>query len=475
MAAATAHPPVAAGAARVKWVPFLLAIAIGAAIFVMPAQPGLSRIGQIALAVSGFTIVLWAFQVMNNGVASVLMMALLIPAGVKPALALSGFSTGSWWILLAVLFYGFAMQRTGLAARISYWILSLFPSSYSGILAAFFVIGAVLSLGIPSMTVRTAIMVPIAWALVKSLDLKPRSKGSALIMLTTVEMAIVPGCGLLYGSLFGPVVDSLFQLKHLPLSYLAYARVLEVPTLVLCGLIVFGNQRVLKPDHALNSSPEFVRKKLSELGSMGRAEAITAAIVGCSILFWATDRWHHLPSFFIGMVGLAAFALAGIVTSADIGPGISWTLLLFMGGIFSLGNVLTEYKITDWLAGYFVPIAQRLTFNAIVLLVVVAIAMLLMRFLDPSGFIAIAVLFVPIVDTTTAAGIPPLVLTAALILASVPFWATYQNIWIAMGDGITDGLAFGTAERVKLANLYGLLTLVTVALSTGYWKLIGVL
>ncbi len=461
--------------ARVKWFPFLLAIAVGAAIFFIPTPHGLSRIAQISLAITGFTIILWAFQVMNNGVASVLMMALLIPAGVKPSLALSGFSTGSWWVLLAVLFYGFAMQRTGLAARISYYILSLFPATYSGILAAFFAIGAILSLGIPSMTVRTAIMVPIAWALVQSLELKPRSRSSALIMLTTVEMAVVPGCGLLYGSLFGPVVDSLFQVKHLPLSYLAYARVLELPTLLLCVLILIGNQWVLKPDKPLDSSPEFARNKLRELGRMGRAETITALIVACSIVFWATDRWHHLPSFFIGMVGLAVFALAGIVGNADIAGGVSWTLLLFMGGIFSLGNVLTEYKITDWLAGYFVPIAQHLTFSTIVLLAVVAIAMLLVRFLDPSGFIAIAVLFIPIVETTSAAGIPPLVLTAALILPSVPFWATYQNIWVAMGDGITDGQAFTAGERVRLANLYAALALITLAVSTGYWKLIGVL
>ena len=474
MATATAQA-IVSSSARIKWGPFLLAVAVGAVIYFMPPSQGLSRIAQSALAITGFTIILWAFQVMNNGVASVLMMALLVPAGVRPALALSGFSGGSWWILLAVLFYGFAMQRTGLAARISYWILSLFPATYSGILAAFFLIGTVLSLGIPSMTVRTAIMVPIAWALVKSLDLKPRSTGSALIMLTTVEMAVVPGCGLLYGSLFGPVVDTVFQVKHLPLSYLAYARILELPTLALCALIVFGNQWVLKPEKALDSSPEFARNKLRELGRMGRAEAITAIIVAGSILFWATDRWHHLPSFFIGMVGLAAFALAGIVTNADIGPGISWTLLLFMGGIFSLSNVLTEYKITDWLAGYFVPIAQHLTFNAIVLLVVVGIAMLVVRFLDPSGFIALTVLFIPIVDTTSAAGITPLVLMAALILASVPFWATYQNIWVAMGDGITEGLAFSSAERLKLANVYAAFALLTIAVSTGYWKLIGAL
>lgn len=474
MATTTAQPVTAAKAA-IRWLPLALAVAVGAIIFLIPTPHGLSTTAQTALAITGLTVVLWAAQVMNNGVASVLMMALMIPAGIKPSLALSGFSSGSWWVLLAVLFYGFAMKHTGLAQRISFHILSLFRSTYPGILAAFFAIGALLSLGIPSMTVRTAIMAPIAWALVQSLGLDPRSRGSALIMLTTVEMAVLPGVGLLYGSLYGPVVDSVFQVKHLPLSWLAYARVLELPTLLLCALIVLINPLMLKPEAALTSSPEFARNKLRELGSMGRAELVTAMVVACSIVFWATDRWHHLPSFFIGMLGLTVFALAGIVRDSDIAGGVSWTLLLFMGGIFSLGNVLTEYKITDWLAGYFIPIAQKLSFNPIVLLAAVAIAMLVLRFLDPSGFIAISVLFVPIVDTTTAAGIPPLVLTAALLLASAPFWVTYQNIWVAMGDGITAGQAFSPGQRVRLANTYAVLALIALAVATGYWKLIGAL
>ena len=146
-----------------------------------------------------------------------------------------------------------------------------------------------------------------------------------------------------------------------------------------------------------------------------------------------------------------------------------------MGGIFSLQNVLTEYKLTDWLAGYFVPIMQHLTFNAVVALVAVGIATLALRFLDPSGFIAIVVTFVPLVDTTSAAGIAPLILTAALLIPSVPFWASYQNIWVAMGEGITEGMAFSGAQRVRLASLYAVISLFTVAASIGYWKLIGAL
>lgn len=456
-----------------KWIRLAISAAAGLAVYFMPASAGLSHTAQTILAITAFTVGLWVMQVMNNAIASILMMALMIPAGIKPALAFSGFSGPQFWVLLAVLYYGFAMQHTGLAQRVSYYILSLFPATYSGILSAFFVIGAVLALGIPSMTVRTAIMTPIAWALVQSLGLEPRSRGSALIMLTTVEMAVTPGVGLLYGSLFGPIVDSMFQQKHLPLTWLGYAAVLEIPTLILCALIVAGNQLVLKPERALDSSREFVKNKLAGLGAMKRAEMITAIVVVVSIIYWATDRYHHMPSFFIGMLGLTVFALAGIVRDQDIAGGVSWILLIFMGGIFSLANVIQEYKITDWLAHYFVPVAQSLTFSKLVFLLAVALAMYLLRFLDPSAFIAIPVLFLPIAGVAMEAGIAPLVLVGACLLASVPFWASYQNIWVAMGDGITGGNAFSSAQRVQLSTVYAVVVLITIAISMVFWTLTG--
>src|ERR1700753_362189 len=111
------------------WLYLLIAAAIGTAVVLLPTPHGLSRTGQSVLAVTAVTVALWMFGGMSTGVGSILMMALMIPAGVKPAVALSGFSAPSFWILVAVLFYGFAMQVTGLARRIAYYTLSLFPAT----------------------------------------------------------------------------------------------------------------------------------------------------------------------------------------------------------------------------------------------------------------------------------------------------------------------------------------------------------
>jgi anion transporter len=474
-------PPPAAGVNNVvgpsarQWIIVAIAIAAGLAIIALPTPHGLSRIAQLVLGITAFTAVIWASQVINNGIASILMMGLLMLAGVKVPLVLSGFGGGSFWVLLTVLFYGFAMKKTGLAERISYYILSLFPGSYRGILTAFFVIGFVLALGIPSMTVRTAIMVPVAWALVQSLGLAKRSRGSALIILTTVEMAVIPGVAFLYGSLSGPVVAASFEAKHLPLTWLGYARVITFPTLLLCILILIVNPLVLRPEAPLASNPSFARDRLRALGPFKRPELITGLIVFFSIVYWTTDSYHHLPSFLIGMLAIAVFAFSGILKDSEISTGVSWPLLLFIGGIFGLANVIQEYKVTDWIAGFFVPVVHQLTASVIVLTIVVALAMYALRFLDPSSFIAISVLFLSVVDVTRAAGIPPLVLMAPIIIASVPFWMLYQNFWLAMGDGLTGSEAFTAGHRVRLANTYAVAVLITLALSVGYWKIIGIL
>ncbi len=460
---------------RSRGIGICIAILSGALILAVPAPQGLSGTAQSVLAVVAFTIVLWLFQVMNNGIASVLMMGLMILAGARPQLALSGFSSPQFWILLAVLYYGCAMNRTGLAQRLSYYVLTLFPGTYAGILAALFVIGSVLSFGIPSMTVRTAIIVPIAWALVQSLGIEPRSRGSALIMITAIEMAVIPGCALLYGSLYGPVVDSVFQARHFSLVWLEYAKVMAVPTLILCLLVLGANPLVLRPESRIKASPSFAREKLRALGPVHRTEWITGAVVALSMAYWATDRLHHMPSFLVGMFGLGVFALAGILRDEDIGGGVSWTLMLFLGGIFGLANVIQEFRITDWIAGYFVPVAKELSFSCIVVVLVMALAMLALRFFDPTGFIAIPVLFLPIADVMLAAGIPPLVLMASLLLPQVPFWLSYQNIWIAMGEGMTSNQAFSGGQRALLAHVYGIMVLVTLALSVGFWKLTGFL
>src|SRR5262245_66023253 len=95
-------------------------------------------------------------DVLPAGITAVLILGMLITAGVPSSVALSGFATGAFWILVSVLFFGTAMDRTGLARRISYRILLVFRPRSPVILTSFLLIGFVLTLGVPSSPVLSA-------------------------------------------------------------------------------------------------------------------------------------------------------------------------------------------------------------------------------------------------------------------------------------------------------------------------------
>ncbi len=465
--------PAARSEHRHKLLGAILGVAIAAGIRLLPTPQGLTPVGHSILAILALTVVFWVFEVLGNAVTSILMLGLFIVAGVRPDVALNAFSGLPFWILVVVLFYGYAMQSTGLARRLSFLFLTWFPCTYVGILGAFFAIGLVLSLGVPSMTVRTAILTPIAWALVQALGIEPKSKGCSLIMISTYEMAVIPGCATLLGSLWGPVMIGLFHQQGLALEWVPWAKAMFLPTIIWCVLLLVGNWLVLRPEQELTHGKEFARTELAKLGPMSLHEKIVTATVLLSIVFWATGAIHHMPTYIIGMFAMAVFAGSGILKERNFGVAVSWQLLLFLGAVFGLPEVIQHYKVSDWLAGYIIPMLKQVSGSVFLLAMALFVAMLLLRFADPTGFMIMTLLFIPVAAFMKGSPVSPIVLIAALLLAGHPFWALYENFWLALLHGMTNNESHTESARFKLANVYALVSIVALAIAVGYWRVIG--
>jgi hypothetical protein len=149
--------------------------------------------------------------------------------------------------------------------------------------------------------------------------------------------------------------------------------------------------------------------------------------------------------------------------------------MLFLGGIFSLTHIIPQYHITDWIAGIMLPHVQPLLGTPIMLLVVVGLIMLAMRFIDPTAFIAMPLIWTPLVDPVSKAGIPPLALATPVLLMSAPFWLLYTNFWMAMGDGMTSKQGFDKGQLFYLGTLYAVASVVATVAAVFYWRIIGAL
>lgn len=448
-------------------------VMLAAAIKLQPAIGRLDATGQSAMAIIVLGVVFWATDVLNVGITAMLTLGLLIVAGVPSNVALGGYATGAFWILVCVLFFGTAMDKTGLARRISYRILLVFRPTYAGIVFAFMLIGFVLTLGIPSMTVRTAIVVPIAFALVEALGLPLPSRGAALIVLTAFEMAVLPGCAILTGSLWGPFIAGLFANAHLPLTWFGWARVMALPTIMWCVLVAIANLLVMRPPERTVMDKRVVRADMQKLGPMRRPEFLTATIIATAIVAWASQPWHQVPPEAIGMIALAALFATRVLEAAEIGTGVPWALALFIGGMLSLTTVMTTYKINEWLGGYIVPAVRPFVDNRFLLVFILTPAVAAVRFIDPVGFITIAVFFLPLVAFGTDR-IPPLVLTGLILFPIHVFWFNYQNIWVVLTEGISKKSAYTDADRIKLATAFFVVTLVALWASVAYWRIMRI-
>jgi hypothetical protein len=182
------------------------------------------------------------------------------------------------------------------------------------------------------------------------------------------------------------------------------------------------------------------------------------------------------------MFAMAVFAGFGILREQDFGGAVSWSLLLFLGAVFSMPTVLKENHITEWVASVVGPIFKSVSGSVLALALVLFIAMLLLRFTDPTGFLIMTVLFLTAWMLLPHAGsyaliagnpVDPIILIAAILLAGHPMWALYENFWVALMHGMTGNQAFADSHRVRLAHVYAIVSGLAVVLAVGYWRVIG--
>ena len=250
---------------------------------------------------------------------------------------------------------------------------------------------------------------------------------------------------------------------------------MALPTVIWCALTVAANVMVMRPPAMSSLSRQAVREQLEQLGAMSRTERMTAIIITSAVLAWAAQPWHRVPPEAVGMVTLAALFATRVLVPGEIGTGIPWALAIFVGGMLSLTTVMTTYRINGWLGGYIVPAVQPFVDHPFLLVVAISVAVAAMRFVDPVGFLTIAAFFLPLAAFVASRGVPPLVLTAIILLPIHVFWFNYQNIWLVMTEGISKRSAYTDADRFKLASAFFGVTIVALWIGVAYWRAMGIL
>jgi di/tricarboxylate transporter len=455
---------------------FLIALYVG---FTEPWLHTLSAQGHKVLMAIITVLGLWIFQPYNISfsISGALLMMLFLAYGVKPADVFSGFTSSALWVLIPALFFGFVLQKTGLGKRIAFLVIRMFKPSLGGMITAWIIIGIILALLTPSITVRTAIVIPIAAGCVQVLKLEEGSRGRAIIMLTTFAMGIIPGAGWLTGSLNGPIILGMFEavpeLKGM-LTFDSYAKVTLLPVLLSSALLVIAGWLVLKPKRTTLISQEEFRRQFGQLPALTKQEIVTAAVLVAAFILFFTSRVHHLPEPAICLGAFFILSAAGIIQKADIGAGINWDLVLFIGISIGLGAVCSSSGISAWMSSIIVPAMKPIATNPWVFSLTICLFLFAWRFIDVARFLPTMAILVPILPRIEQVyGISPLVWVPLFVLAISSFVMSYTNIWALQSESMIQEKIWTPGQLARYGVVYIATSVFATLVSVPYWLSIG--
>ncbi len=458
-----------------------IAFLVVAAVIIAAAKPiaNLSPLGHNIMAVVMVTLGLWIFR--DNNLAylagGAVLMGGSLAFGIPLGTVASGFASSAVWVLIPALFFGFALAKTGLGKRIAYLVLKSFEPSYASVILSWCIIGTLLSMLTPSITVRIAIVMPIAMNLVEACKLADRSRGSALICLVAWASALLPGTSWQTGSLWGLFMMGFYPAEIKPLvNFGVWLEYMAVPWIITTVLFVAGLYVAMKPKEPLSIPRDAFIKQYEALGKITRQEIITAVILLAALALFATEKYHGVSTPAVALFALLGLMLFRVVNFPEISSGVNWDIIYFFGAAISLSSILVKAGITDWMRPIIEPGILGLADQPLTLLMVIVFGMWLIRFLDvPWGFSTIALtapLFIPLYNVH---GLHPALISVAVIAAGNSFFMAYTQPFIMIGDAMTKGRGWSPGHVSMGGGIYAVAVLAGILLASFYWKAMGLM
>jgi di/tricarboxylate transporter len=440
---------------------------------------GLDPQGHSVISVTMIALAMWIFRTahMPYMAGAVLFIAGCLVFKVPLAAITVGYTNSAIWVLIPALFFGFALQKTGLGKRIAYFVLKLFEPSYFTICISWFIIGLALSALTPSITVRLSIVMPVAMGFIEACRIPERSRGSALICLTAWATAIMPGIAWQTGSLWGIIIPGFYppQLRGLASADVWFSY-MAVPWFVITIIFLILLYVLLKPKEALRLEKETLINQYDSLGPVTRQEIVCFFILLVALVLFSLEKWTGIRGIEIALLTFVVLVISGIITLPEVSSGINWDVINFIAIAMGLTSVFSVARISSWLNPFIEPAILALAGHTLFFLLILTVLFWAVRFIDvPWGYTAIALFSPFLIPLHEKMGLHPVLISVVLIAAGNCFFLPYQQPFVMIGDAMTRSKGWSGGHVALGGILYATAVIAGLCVSYFYWRAAGLL
>ena len=396
--------------------------------------PSLSYSGHAAIALLIFAIIMWASEALHLAVTSLIILFLQPLLGIESFNnAVIGFANPIIFLMIGGFILAEAIRKSGLAERLTYYLLSKLGTSPSMSLFA-----AVFSTGLLSAWIENvvafAMLLPIIKQIVPLMGVDEPEKGNS-----NFAKAMVLGAS--YGSLaggFGTEIGTAPNLMAAAYTHLPFANwmVFGIPLSIAMLFVTWKLLGWIFPPEVegIIGGKDTITSTLSKMGVMTKTEKVTLAILLFTIGLWVTTGITGIDSYSVALIGAALYFISGVIDWKDAQKNIDWGLIIFFGGALSLGAALLNTGAAAWLIQDLINMMGSNVSTLGIMLLLMVIAVLITQVMSN---IALSAILVPLSVTLAAAQGQPIGIYAVpvAIACSLSFMFPMADPTVAMAYG----------------------------------------
>lgn len=455
-------------------------VSLAIVLFLLTALPnppaGLSREGQLALALLAASVPLMVFEVLADHLVALFMVVGWAALGLVPGrVALSGYSSNTWFVVLAILGIGVGIGKTGLLYRAVLNLANRAPRSLTAQALTLAAAGLAFTPSMPNATSRMVLSAPVGLEMIDAFGLPRRGPSSVIVGIATLLGFGVMGTLFLTGTSSGLLVHSVLPAEvQQQFSFLPWFLAALPLHAVIFAVTFTAAVWLYREGATVPVRNELLRAQSVALGKPTFAEWLSGTVMVLLILGLVTEPWHKVNAAWIASAGLLVLGALGIVDANSFRSGINWSFLIFFGAITSLGDVLTTLKVDAWIGESMSKLLAPLAGVPTLFLVGLALAGMASCF--AIRWQAASVLLTIVMAPTAAAiGINPWIV-GIIALTACNLWVfPYQStIYLALYSGI-DGQLFRHDQVRVLGVIYAAAVLAGVIISVPWWRAMGLM
>ncbi len=461
---------------NMRFIALLLVILLCLPSALLLSRAGLSVSRVILMELLIAATIFWSTKTLSFHTVSIGLPVVAVLLGVAaPAVAFSGFSSATWFLVLAVFGISASVAKTGLLYRLTLLMMKRFPRNYFGQAFAVALSGLILTPVIPSPNGRLALAGPLILTLSEILGYKKGSGGAVGLSMASflghgnMSFMFMNGsfvCFFMLGLLPPPVGSSVTWV-----SWFLIAAPLSIFFFFCSYLAVIYYFRPTEMKTLVSSVTD---AQLRALGPMTVEEKVCILAVLTSLAGFLTQSWHHIDGAWIAMLSLLVLIGTSVLDQNTLRSNIDWAFVISLGALIGFGNIISVSGLPEIVAGTAKPYLEFLSGGRLIFLLFITISVVVIRFVLPA-FPTLVVCILALLPISATLEISPFVLGLIVLLVNEPWFFPHQSMIFQTLISSTDGRLFEHGQIVKLAFLHVLFALASITVSFPYWKYMGLI